>query len=277
METRTVERTVETTGFDPESPALYSVRWAAVIAGLAVGLGVHLLLMLIGVAAGLAVFGSGERPDGSSISVAAAVWNSVSLFIAAAIGGYIAARSSGLRRTADGMLHAVASWGASMICYAFIVTAITGNTLGSMFGVAATSAGLGIGSITANSDANATMTELLASIERGDRGAASRLMRDRFGMSADQADRAVDRAMAMMGRGGTPGAVTPEGVNQAAQAASAASAWLALVILLSLAAGAAGGVVGIHGTRKRALDGGYRHRRVIMRNHAGEEGLPHAS
>lgn len=67
VETRTIERTLQTSGFETDSAPLYSIRWAAVIAGLAVGLGAHLVLLLLGIAG----LGCG-RPDGSSLSIAAA-------------------------------------------------------------------------------------------------------------------------------------------------------------------------------------------------------------
>ena len=265
METAILEkRTVETNAFDTENPPLCSVRWAAVIAGLIVGLSAHLVLMLLGLAAGLAVFGSGGRPDGDSVSLAAVIWNAFSLIVAAAIGGYVASRASGLRRTADGVLHAVASWGASMVCYVFLVSAITGNTIGGMFGIAAATTGMA-GAEMARNDADTTVMELLSSIERGDREAAERMMRERFGMSADQAGRAVDRAMSMLQ--GTPlQGATGERLEDAAQTASAASAGLSLILLLSLAAGAGAGVLGARGTRKRMLNAGHRRRAAVTQS-----------
>ncbi|MFT3848276.1 MAG: hypothetical protein QM739_06225 [Propionivibrio sp.] len=256
MET-TLDTRNERNGLDSDNPPLCSIRWSAVVAGLIVGLGVHLVLMLLGLAAGLAVFGSGGRPDGESVSAAAVIWNSLSLISAAAIGGYIAARSSGLRRTADGMLHAVASWGASMICYIFLVSMLTGNTVGSLFGIAATTTGTAAAAQTAPGEPNTTVTELLASIERGDREAAVQILRERFGMSDEQANQAIERALAVFGQ--TPlQSDTVERLEDAAQAASAASAWLSLVVLLSLAAGAGAGVIGARGTRKRMVTTGYR-------------------
>lgn len=270
METRTIERTVETSGYEADSAPLYSIRWAAVIAGVAVGLGVHLVLLLAGLAAGLAVFGSGERPDGSSLSLAAAIWNSVSLLIAAAVGGYIAARSCGLRRTADGVLHAVASWGASMVCYVFLVSALTGTTVAGLFGVTTAAARINLGT---SASSNATISDLLGAVERGDRASAVRMMRERFGLSSDEAERATDRALAMAGSGRGSTGVPGQTVNDAAKTASAASAWISLVILLSLAAGAGGGVFGTHGTRNRTT-ASYRRNRQVMRHRT--DGLPSA-
>lgn len=250
-------RTVDTTNYDYDAtPPLFGIRWAAVIAGLAVGLGVHLLLLLIGAAAGFAVYGGGERPDGESVSFAAAIWNSISLLIAAVIGGYVAARASGLRRNADGVLHAVASWGASMLCYAVLTGTVAGNALTGAFGMAAASAGV-ISSQTSES----SMSELLAGLERGDRAASVRMLRERFGLPSEQAERLADRALAMTGGTGNSTEANAN-LNDAAQAASATSAWLSLVILLSLAAGAGGGLIGARGSLKRSRPGHHRERVV---------------
>jgi hypothetical protein len=260
---RTIMETkyVEAVGFETEGAPLYNIRWSAIFAGLAVGLGIHLLLMLIGMAAGLAVFGTGGRPDGSSLSVAAAVWNTISMVIAALIGGYVAARASGLRRSLDGMLHGVVSWGATMIFFVALTGSLTGNALSGLFGMASSPVAANIASGSAS-----TVGELLGSLERGDRSAAVSILRDRFGMTEEQAGSAADRAMAMTGSSpgsGLGAGTTDEGMTDAARAASVASGWLALVILLSLVAGAGGGVLGARGARKRALPGGHGEQRLV--------------
>lgn len=271
METRSLDRSTESIALAAENAPLYSVRWAAVIAGLAVGLGVHLVLMLVGLAGGLAVLGSGERPDGTTMSVAAAVWNSVSLLIAATVGGYIASRSSGLRRTADGVLHAVASWGASMICYVFLVSALTGTTVAGLFGVTTAAVRTGAGA-----NAGAAVTDILAGVQRGDRAATVRMLQERLGMTPEQAESAADRALAMSGNAPATGTAPSETVSDAAQTASAASAWLSAVILLSLAAGIGGGLLGARGTHKRLLPGTANlQRRHVIREHT-DQGLPSA-
>lgn len=255
-------RTVEAAGFESEGIPLYSIRWPAVFAGLAVGLGIHLLLMLVGMATGLAVFGTGERPDGGSISMAAAVWNTISMIIAALIGGYVAARASGLRRSVDGMLHGVVSWGATMLFFVVLTGSLTGNALSGLFGMASSPVAANIASGSAS-----TVGDLLAGLERGDRSAAISILRDRFGLTQEQAGSAADRALAMTGRAGSasPGttAEADEQVTDAARAASVASGWLSVVILLSLLAGAGGGLLGARGARKRALPGGHGEQRLV--------------
>lgn len=255
METRSVEiATFESSGMH-----LDGIHWSAVFAGLVVGLGMQLLLMLIGIAAGFAVYGTGGRPDGSSLPLAAALWNTCTLVIAALLGGYVAARSSGLRRSVDGMLHGAVAWGAAMLCFAFLTGSVTGSALSSAFGIAASTT---INARGTDGPDSATIGELLASIERGDRAAAIDIMRDRFGLDQEQATRATDRALAMTGRAG---AAASGEVHDAAQTASAASAWLSGMILLSLLGGAGGGLLGARGARKRTLPARYRVQQSMVR------------
>lgn len=248
-------RRMETGSFDAESIPLDAIRWPAVFAGLTVGLGVYLLLMLFGIAAGFAVYGTGERPDGASMSIAAATWNAIGMLIAALVGGFVAARASGLRRTADGMIHGVVSWGAAMLFFAILSGSLTGTAISGMFGMTSTSP------VAARSANPVPLGDLISSLERGDRASAMSIMRERFGLSEEQAAEAADRALAMSGRS----AASPQAgndVRDAAQVASAASTWLSAMILLSLLAGAGGGLLGARGARKRALHGRYDDQRV---------------
>ena len=251
----TETRTTEAPGIDIERKPLCSIRWSAIFAGLAVGLGVHLLLMLIGMAAGFAVLGAGERPEGEAFSIGAAVWNTVSMLLSALVGGYVASRSSGLRRTSDGMLHGVVAWGATVMAFALITGSVAGNALGGLFGIASTTAATTASQAAATGTApDLGVTELFSSIQRGDRAETVRIMQERFGMMPEQANRAADQAATMFGRGPAtaPGTVSPT-VTDTAQAATAASVWLSAAILLSLLAAAGGGLMGAHGTQRRAI------------------------
>ena len=90
------------------------ISWSAVIAGLAVGVALQLLLLLAGVAVGGLVVEPGSN-TAQQMSASAAIWSGVSMLIAAFVGGYVASRSSGLRRKGDGVLHGVVSWAASTL------------------------------------------------------------------------------------------------------------------------------------------------------------------
>lgn len=268
METRSVDtRTLEATSFESANIPLDGIRWPAVFAGLAVGLGVHLLLMLFGIAFGLAVYGAGQSPDGGSVSIAAAVWNTISMLIAALVGGFVAARSSGLRRNADGMIHGVVAWGAAMLFFAALTGSVTGTAVSGMFGMAASPA------VSERSADSASMGELLTSIQRGDRESAVRTLRERFGLTEEQAGQAADRAMAMTGSAPASPEASSD-VRDTAKTAAAASTWLSAMILLSLLAGAGGGLLGAHGARNRALHGRYDEQR-IARAHATSVPLAH--
>src|SRR5262245_30625562 len=68
-----------------------ALRWNAVFAGMAVGIAVHLLVSMLGGAAGLAL--SGASPGGgqpAAVPVPAGVWSAGSLVVAAMAGGYVA-------------------------------------------------------------------------------------------------------------------------------------------------------------------------------------------
>ncbi|WP_332675126.1 hypothetical protein [Aromatoleum sp.] len=260
METVSETRVTHAPGIEMESNPLYSIRWSAIFAGLAVGLGIHLLLMLIGVAAGFAVFGAGERPGGGTLSIAAAVWNTFSMLLSALIGGYVASRASGLRRNSDGMLHGVVSWGATVMAFAFITGSVTGNALGSLFGFTTTAA---TQAAATPGGPEASIPELLSSIQRGDRATTVQMLQERFGMTAEQANRAADQAATMIGRTRAPEGTESAAVTDTAQAATAASVWLSAAILLSLLAAAGGGLMGAHGAQRRATP-------HLQRRHTGD-------
>ena len=107
-----------------------TVRWSAVLAGVAVGIAVHLALNLGGVALGLAL---NERGDAYAIPLAAGAWNTLSMLAGALVGGYVAARASALRRIADGMLHGTVAWGATTLVFAVIALTTAGSLAGGLF------------------------------------------------------------------------------------------------------------------------------------------------
>jgi hypothetical protein len=112
---------------------LYNLRWGAIFAGLAVGIAVHLVLTLLGMAAGFAALDAVDLTTDVVIPVTAAAWGTISMVVAALIGGYVAARSSGFRRTTDGVLHGIVAWGASMLLFAAIATSAMATIIGGMF------------------------------------------------------------------------------------------------------------------------------------------------
>jgi uncharacterized membrane protein YjfL (UPF0719 family) len=115
-----------------------ALRWGAVLAGMAVGISLHLVLNLAGAALGLAVYERADANGGMPLTVAA--WSAVAMLAGALVGGYVAARASGLRRIADGALHGAVAWGATTLAFALIAFTTAGALAGGLFGAIADNA-----------------------------------------------------------------------------------------------------------------------------------------
>jgi hypothetical protein len=102
--------------------ALPGVRWSGVMAGMSVGIGTYVLLILIGTCAGLAALSVG---GGAQIDVqgAALLWNLCSALAASIFGAALAARAADLRRHTDGILHGLVVWGVSVLVAALLALA----------------------------------------------------------------------------------------------------------------------------------------------------------
>lgn len=107
-------------------PGLFTtICWSAVLAGVAIAVSVQLVLMMLGVASGVALT---NLVIGETLGYGALMWTSVSMLIAAFVGAYVAGRMSGLRRKIDGVLHGVISW-AVTILLALVLATTTGGSL----------------------------------------------------------------------------------------------------------------------------------------------------
>jgi hypothetical protein len=174
---------------------VHAVRWAAVLSGMAVGIAMYIVFTLAGMALGVALYSPGANPD--AVPVAGAVWNVAALLVAALAGAYVAARASGLRRMADGVLHGIVTWGATTVLFAVLVSSAMGTMLGGLFGLLAPSAALdaaatertvGVASVASGWLASAISLCLIAGMLGGAVGArgARRLMKgSRFTAEAD--------------------------------------------------------------------------------------------
>ncbi|MGE5386570.1 MAG: hypothetical protein ACM3SV_11875 [Betaproteobacteria bacterium] len=111
-----------------------AINWGAIIAGIIVGMATQLILTLLGLAAGLSAMElmRGDRAI-SDAPTYAAVWQGVTMLISAFVGGYVAARMSGLQRKGDGMLHGLVAWGATTLLVALLATSAVGAMFGSTF------------------------------------------------------------------------------------------------------------------------------------------------
>jgi hypothetical protein len=212
---------------------LSPISWPAVFASLAVGISVMLLLTLAGVAIGVSVVEPGA--DGPrAITMGAATWQTISMLIAAIVGGYVAARLSGLRRTADGVLHGAVSWGATTVLYAALATTALGTLTAGMFGLLAPGA--------PESAASAA-----TSVAAGDRDQALRTL-EGIGLTTEQARTVVDQLAGNTTANATPAAPAP--LEQASETVGTATGWLSATVLLSLLLSLIGGALGTHGARR---------------------------
>lgn len=251
-------------------PLFPAIRWGAVLAGVAVGVSVQLVLALLGIATGLSAvdIAEGDNPG----ATAPLVWAGISMLIAAFVGGYVAARMSGLKRKADGILHGAVSWAVTTLMFATLATSMTGSLISGVFSTmapvarsAATSAATqGSGSpvvamlrqqLGDQVDA-ASMQQLQQHIQAGRRDEAIQLMTGRMGVEQGKAATVVDQALILSG---SPDQASPQARETADQAVSNASkaAWgVFLAVALSLALGIGGGIVGAMGSRRTSWAGG---------------------
>jgi hypothetical protein len=215
----------------PERPRIAPVSWPAIFASLAVGISVMLLLTLAGVAIGISVVEPGADSPGA-ITMGAAVWQTFSMLFAALVGGYVAARLSGLRRTADGVLHGAVAWGATTVLYAALATTAIGTLTAGMFGLLTP---------------GATETASASPAVPLDREQTQRTL-ESVGLTPEQARSVVEQLT-----GGGPGAA-PQGqrrpVEEVADTVGTATGWLSATVLLSLLLSLVGGAVGVRGVRR---------------------------
>jgi hypothetical protein len=220
----------------PDRARLSPISWPAIFASLAVGLSVMLLLTLAGVAVGVSVVDTGTDSP-RAITMGAAAWQTISMLVAAVVGGFVAARLSGLRRTGDGVLHGAVSWGATTVLYAALATTALGTLTAGMFGLLAPSA--------PEATASASSTPAL-----GDRDQMQRTL-ESMGVGADQARAITERLSApAAATTASPSSTTRQQVEDAANTVGTATGWLSATVLLSLVLSMVGGAMGARGTRR---------------------------
>lgn len=116
---------------------LRRISWGAVLAGAAMVIAVHVMLSLLGFGIGMSTIdpAAGDTPQASSIGIGAGVWWLVSNLIALVIGGYVAARLSGIPVRGDGIIHGVLTWAVTMLITLYLLTTGVGSIIGGAFTV----------------------------------------------------------------------------------------------------------------------------------------------
>jgi hypothetical protein len=242
-------------------PLFPAIRWGAVLAGVAVGLSIQLVLTLLGIATGLS---STDIAQGESVGAGPLIWAGISMLIAAFVGAYVAARMTGLKRKVDGVLHGVVSWAVTTLLFAFLATSAGGSLLSGIFSnmsnmasaTAASNAGGASGvlgmlksQIGGNVNADALKT-LQGHLQAGRRDEAIQHMVSTMGVDQNRASTIVDQALIASGSAEKASPKAKATADRAVGAASTAAWTVFLAVALSLALGIAGGALGAVGARR---------------------------
>lgn len=254
------------------TPTVPGIRWGAIFAGVIVGLAIELLLTLLGVAAGLSVVNVNQANAGmpSNAPLWATVWNGVTMLIAAFVGGYVAARMSGLHRKTDGALHGFVAWGATTLLFAALASTAFGTLFAGAFDVgraAVQSSAAAPGTMALGSQIEAlikgnggtpgngqisrdAMNQLQQRIRAGDREGAISLMTSSMGFQPDRAATIVDQALILSGAPERASPAARDSANRTMETASAATWAVFAAAVLSLLLGVFGGLAGALGSRR---------------------------
>lgn len=258
-----------------------SIRWTAIFGGLVAGLGSYIVLALFGVAVGLTAIDPQEAEPVGAVPVGTGIWSGISMLISSFIGGFVAARMSGLARAGDGLLHGFVTWGATTLLFAYLATSAVSSILGGTLGLAgqalqgaagaATSGqAQGMGDsleklLTGSSQANINPQDVTALRERlkaGDRQGAVDLMVNQMGFQPDRANQVADQAMKVVGPGA--GEKVEQVAEKTVSSLAAVSWWLFIGMALSIAAALWGGVTGIRPNSRRTLGDHKSERREVL-------------
>jgi len=248
---------VEVGEYTVRRPVLPAIRWGAVFAGVAVGISIQLALTLLGIAVG---FSSIQPSEAESLSVGPLLWTGFSMLVAAFFGGYVAARMSGLKRRADGVLHGAVSWAVTTIMFAVLATSVGGALVSGVFNnmsqLAQASVAAGESPLSSLMRAQGgridpqAMRQLQQYLKTGQRDQAVQLVISTLGVEQMRAETIVDQALILSG---SSGAASPQGKARAENALQNAgtAAWVVfLAVALALAIGIAGGALGAAGSRR---------------------------
>lgn len=239
-------------------PLLPVIRWGAVLAGVAVGISVQLVLSLLGIASGLSLtsVSAGEAPGTGTL-----IWAAVSMLISALVGAYVAGRMSGLKRKIDGILHGIVVWAVTTLLFVLLATSAAGSLLTTMFSsigqganvIAQYSTG-GLGGFLSRQLGTNISPQVLQTlrdhIAAGRRDQAVDSLVQNSGIQRDRAGIVIDQALILSG---SSEQASPQGRALADRAISRAStvAWSVFAtVALSLALSLIGGALGAMGARR---------------------------
>ncbi len=233
------------------------IRWSAVLAGVSIDISVQLVLMMLGVASGLALvnISLGEIPN-----VGTLIWACCSMLIAAFVGSYVACRLSGLRRKVDGLLHGVICWAVSVMLALILATTTGGSLISGLVsnliqgGVVVSPSGAYVASmLTRQLDPNmesSALRTLQEYILSGRRDQAINYLNNTMNIQRERAATVTDEALILSG---SSEQASPEGRATAAQVVKdfRVASWTTFVaIVISIALSVIGGALGALGAQR---------------------------
>ena len=194
------------------------VRWGPIIAGLFTALSTLAVLSVLGIAVAGTAYDPGDQAR--NFGIGAGVWGAVSVLIAFAVGGWLAARSAAVRGANNGLLNGAMVWAVAIPLLLYVIAGSAVRTAGS--------------AVQTGAQAAAQMSDEAITASARETG------QDVAGQAQVSTGDAADRAAA---------AVRDPANQEAAADATARTAWGTLVsLLLALAAAAIGGYLGARRT-----------------------------
>lgn len=108
------------------------LSWGALIGGIAVALGVWMLLTALGLAIGLSSIDPGDPGSVKVAGMTTGIWSLIVPFVALFVGGLVAARTAGIVDRTTGAIHGAVLWAVATI----LGTVMIGMLLSGLLGIA---------------------------------------------------------------------------------------------------------------------------------------------
>lgn len=147
--------TTSSYGAEPRAlDSLGGISVGAVLAGVAITLIVQILLGVLGLGLGLATVdpATNGSPTAATFSISAGIWTVIAGVIAAAAGGFVAARVSRSSQLMVGALTGLTAWAVATLLALYLLTSAAAGILGGAFSAVSSAAG-GVGRTVASSGA----------------------------------------------------------------------------------------------------------------------------
>ncbi|HJU12719.1 MAG TPA: hypothetical protein VJ728_17675 [Candidatus Binataceae bacterium] len=113
---------------------LRPISWGALFGGVMVSLAFQLLLTILAIGIGLS-FVRPATANPNEAGLGAGIWWGIVYLVSLIIGGYFAARLSGMAGIGDGIMHGILTWAFGLLVTFYLLTTAIGSILGGVLGV----------------------------------------------------------------------------------------------------------------------------------------------